>query len=112
MEFFTLENRNGIQLKLTNYGGIVSELLVPDMNGKRNDILLGFDTIEEYQAHNDGFFGALIGRFGNRIANGRFYLEGITYDGLAKNDQANHLHGGSKGFDKVEWNAESIFGAG
>lgn len=112
MEFYTLENKNGLKLKLTNFGGIVSEIHVPDRDGKFADITLGFDTIEEYQDHNDAYFGAIIGRFGNRIGQSRFTLEGQEYAGLFANDGENHLHGGKVGFDKVEWSAEEVSGDG
>ena len=112
MEFYTLENKNGLRLKITNYGGIVSEIHVPDRDGKLADINLGFETIEEYQDHNKAYFGAVIGRFGNRIGSGRFRLDGQVYDGLAINDAPNHLHGGKLGFDKVEWTAKPISGEG
>lgn len=111
MEFFTLENKNGLKLKLTNYGGIVSEIHVPDRDGNFADITLGFETVEEYQDHNDAFFGALIGRFGNRIGKSRFSLDGKEYSLLA-NDGENHLHGGKVGFDKVAWSAEPVSGDG
>lgn len=112
MEFYTLENKNGLKLKLTNFGGIVSEIHVPDRDGKFADIALGFDTIEEYVDHNDAYFGAIIGRYGNRIGASKFVLDGQAVDALFANDGENHLHGGKKGFDKVEWNAEPISGEG
>lgn len=112
MEFFTLENKNGLKLKVTNYGGIVSELHVPDRDGALGDIALGFDSVEEYVENNNAYFGAIIGRFGNRIEKSAFTLDGETFDDLANNDGDNHLHGGLKGFDKVVWDAEQSNGTG
>lgn len=110
METFTLENRNGLKLKLTDFGGIVMELHTPDRDGKLADITLGFDTVAEYVDHNDAYFGAIIGRYGNRIGKSRFTLDEIEYDCLLSNDGENHIHGGGVGFDKVVWNAEEISG--
>ncbi len=112
MKFFTLENKNGLKLKVTNYGATVSEIHVPDRNGQMSDIALGFDTIEEYCDHNDAYFGATIGRYGNRIGACRFSLDGKEYGSLFPNDGANHLHGGEVGFDKVVWGAEQVSGDG
>lgn len=112
MEFFTLENKNGIRLKLTNFGGIVTELHVPDRDGDLADITLGFDTLEEYVDRNSFYFGAVVGRYGNRIAEGRFVLDGVEYNMLCVNNGPNHLHGGKLGFDKVLWVAESVSGHG
>lgn len=103
VDLYTLTNRNGVQAKITNYGGIVVSLMVPDARGKMGDVVLGFDTLNEYIKGNP-YFGALIGRFGNRIANGRFSLNGKTYK-LATNNGPNHLHGGVVGFDKKVWKA-------
>lgn len=101
---YTMKSRSGLEARITNFGGIVVSLLAPDRNGKKADIVLGFDTLKPYvQKH--PYFGALIGRFGNRIGKGRFSLEGRRYD-LATNDGPNHLHGGIKGFDKVVWRSE------
>lgn len=99
---YSLTNRNGMQARITNYGGIVVSLRVPDRKGAFDDIVLGYDSLSEYVSHNNPYFGALIGRYGNRIAKGRFTLNGKTYT-LECNDGANHLHGGFKGFDKVVW---------
>lgn len=101
---YTLTNRNGVEAKITPYGGIVVSLKVPDRNGKLGDIVLGFDNLDSYLKGNDPYLGALIGRYGNRIGNGRFRLNGVEYK-LATNNGPNHLHGGIKGFDKVVWNA-------
>ncbi|MFC1556445.1 aldose epimerase family protein [candidate division KSB1 bacterium] len=104
VDLFTLTNTNGLQAAITSYGGIVVSLSVPDRNGDLDDIVLGYETLDEYIA-NSPYFGALIGRYGNRIAQGRFILDGTEYR-LATNDGDNHLHGGMKGFDKVVWDAE------
>jgi aldose 1-epimerase len=103
-DLFTLTNDHGVVVKLTNYGGIVTSLQTPDRNGQPGDIVLGYDKLEEYVAHNP-FFGCLVGRFGNRIAGAKFTLNGKTY-ALAQNNGQNHLHGGLVGFDKVLWAAE------
>ena len=104
---YTLTNANGVEAKITNYGGIVVSLKVPDRRGRFEDVVLGYDNLHKYVQHNDPFFGALIGRFGNRIANGRFNLNGVNYQ-LATNNDPNHLHGGNRGFDKVVWDATPI----
>lgn len=106
MDIFTLTNKNGLSTKITNYGGIVMSLHVPDKAGHLGDVVLGFDDIEEYLKPHP-YFGALIGRYGNRIANGKFTLEGKDYI-LAQNDGRNSLHGGLKGFDKVIWDAKLL----
>jgi len=106
VELYTLTNANGLEAKITNYGGIVVSLLVPDRDGKPGDVVLGYETLEEY-IENNPYFGTLVGRYGNRIARGKFTLEGIEYT-LAQNDGENHLHGGPKGFDKVVWKADAV----
>ncbi|MCL7429633.1 MULTISPECIES: aldose epimerase family protein [unclassified Streptomyces] len=100
---WSLEN-GGTRLKVLSYGGIVQSLEIPDRRGRRTNVSLGFDTIEEYVASSP-YFGALIGRYGNRIGKGRFTLDGKDYQ-LSVNDGENSLHGGSKGFDKVVWDVE------
>lgn len=105
-ELFTLTNANGVIVKITNFGGIITEIHVPDRHGVFTDINLGFDQIEPY--YKDApYFGALIGRFGNRIAKGQFTLDGTHYQ-LDTNNGANHLHGGLIGFDKVVWDASTF----
>ena len=106
VELYTLTNANGLEAKITNYGGIVVSLLVPDRDGKPGDVVLGYETLGEY-IENNPYFGTLVGRYGNRIARGKFTLEGIEYT-LAQNDGENHLHGGLKGFDKVVWKADAV----
>lgn len=106
MDIYTLTNKNGASAQITNYGGIVVTLNVPDRSGRLDDVVLGFDNLEEYlKVH--PFFGALVGRYGNRIANGKFSLHGVEYT-LAQNDGPNSLHGGLKGFDKVFWDAKPL----
>ncbi len=106
VNLYTLKNANGMTVKITNYGGIVTELMVPDGSGRLGDIVLGFDNLKEYLA-GDPYFGALIGRYGNRIAKGKFTLDGKAYS-LATNNNGNHLHGGIKGYDKVVWSASEV----
>jgi aldose 1-epimerase len=103
ISLFTLRNSGGIEAAITNYGGRVVMLKVPDRNGRSEDIVLGFDTLDGYLGHNP-YFGAVVGRFANRIANGQFQLAGKTYK-LLQNNGANALHGGAQGFDKVAWKA-------
>lgn len=100
---YTLTNKNGVEVKITNYGGIITSWLTPDKNGKPGNIVLGFDSLSGYQAP-PPYFGAIIGRYGNRIGKGTFTIDTNTYT-LAKNNGENHLHGGNKGFDKVVWDA-------
>ena len=106
MIFYTLRNSRGVEARICNYGGIVVSLKVPDKNGKFGDVVLGYDNLDSY-IKNNPFFGALIGRYGNRIAKGKFTLNGKEYT-LAVNNGANSLHGGLKGFDKVVWEGKSI----
>jgi aldose 1-epimerase len=98
---YTLTNTLGFEVSVTNYGGAVTSLKTPDRHGNFGDIVLGFETLDEY-VHNPRYFGALIGRHANRIARGRFTLNGVEYQ-LPCNNGANHLHGGFKGFDKHVW---------
>ncbi|HJT28718.1 MAG TPA: aldose epimerase family protein [Pyrinomonadaceae bacterium] len=104
---YTLRNSHGVEAKITNYGGILVSLKVPDRNRKFDDVVLGFNDLESYLTKNDPYMGALIGRYGNRIAKGRFTLNGVEYK-LAVNNGENHLHGGLKGFDKVVWTGREI----
>jgi len=102
---FTLSNQNGMTVKITNYGGIVTSIVTPDKEGKLADVVLGFDELQPYL---DGhpYFGCIVGRYGNRIALGKFSIDGTEYT-LATNNGPNHLHGGIKGFDKVIWDAKT-----
>ena len=103
---YTLTNVNGVEMKVTNYGGIITSLKVPDKEGNFEDVVLGYNSLEEYLESNP-YFGAIIGRFGNRIAKGTFTLDSQQYE-LVTNDGPNHLHGGNQGFDKVLWSAEAF----
>jgi aldose 1-epimerase len=105
-EIYVLTNDNGMQATITNWGGIVTSLTVPDRNGQFADVVLGFDDLDGYLAGHP-YFGSIIGRYGNRIAAGTFDLDGRTYT-LARNNNGNHLHGGVRGFDKALWSAEPI----
>jgi aldose 1-epimerase len=98
---YTLTNKKGNQVKITNYGGIMTSWTAPDRNGNKANILVGFDSLAPY-LQSPPYFGALIGRYGNRIAKGKFTLDSVTYT-LATNNDQNHLHGGTKGYDKVVW---------
>jgi len=112
VEIYTLRNRNGVEARIMTYGGIIVSLKVPDKNGHLGDVVLGYDNLDAY-VKNSPYFGALIGRYGNRIARGHFTLDGTTYT-LATNNYPNALHGGLKGFDKRVWSAttrESADGA-
>jgi aldose 1-epimerase len=103
IEMVTLTNKNGVELHAITYGATITSLKVPDKNGKLADVVLGFDTPDGYTANPPPpFFGAVVGRYGNRIAKGKFTLNGKTYT-LATNNGVNHLHGGNKGFDKRLW---------
>lgn len=104
VKLYTLQNASGLILKVTNYGAIITELHVPDRHGKLADVVLGFDSLDGYIAGHP-YFGALVGRCANRIAKGRFALDGQTHQ-LALNDGPNHLHGGVKGFGKNAGDAE------
>lgn len=106
VSLYTLKNSKGNVIKITNYGGIVVSLTVPDRDGNKCDIVLGYDNLDGY-IKNSPYFGALIGRYGNRIGNAKFTLDGKTYT-LAANDGKNSLHGGNVGFDKVVWDAKEI----
>jgi aldose 1-epimerase len=113
VEIYTLRNSHGMEARILTYGGIVQSLELPDKNGKFADVVLGFDKLDSYRT-NSPYFGALIGRYGNRIAKGQFTLDGQNYT-LATNNGPNSLHGGLKGFDKVVWTArpvDSFYGPG
>ncbi|PHQ34524.1 aldose epimerase family protein [Rhodopirellula bahusiensis] len=106
IELYTLENKSGAKVQITNFGAIVTSIVVPDRDGEMGDVALGYDSVESYiNAVDKPYFGAIVGRYGNRIANGEFSLDGENYS-LATNNGPNHLHGGVIGFDKVVWDAE------
>ena len=108
VEKYIIENESGLQMSVISYGGIITSLKVPNREGDYEDVVLGFDAISQYE-EGSPYFGALIGRYGNRIAEGKFTLEGEEYV-LETNDGPNHLHGGEVGFDKVIWEVEPIEG--
>ncbi len=106
VDLYLLTNTKGMKAKIISYGGIITELHVPDRAGKFEDVVLGFDELKSYLAGHP-FFGCITGRYANRIAKGKFTLDGKEYT-LATNNGPNHLHGGKKGFDKYVWKAESF----
>lgn len=106
---YTLTNANGMQVGIINYGGIVTKIITPDKNGSMGDVVLGYDSLSGFLQKGNPYFNALIGRYGNRIANGKFTLDGKEYT-LAGNNDGNSLHGGNKGYDKVWWNIEKQAG--
>jgi aldose 1-epimerase len=99
---YTLTNKNGMIVKILNYGGTVTDIITPDKNGKMGDVILGYESLDGYLQTGNPYFGCLVGRYGNRIANAKFTLDGKEYT-LAANNGPNSLHGGLKGFDKVIW---------
>ena len=107
VELYTLISSTGIKVKIMTYGGAIVSIETPDKKGTLEDVTLGFDNLSDYETHRV-FFGALIGRYGNRIAEGKFSLGDNTYE-LATNNAPNHLHGGVKGFDRVVWTAEAVY---
>lgn len=106
VDMYILKNSKGMTVKVITYGGIITEISVPDRNGKFNDVVLGFDDLKGYLKGHP-YFGAIVGRVANRIAKGKFKLGDKEFT-LAKNNGEHHLHGGIKGFDKVIWNAEPL----
>jgi aldose 1-epimerase len=105
-QLYTLTNANGMQAEVTDYGAILVRLFTPDRQGRLSDIVLGYNRLEDY-ANDSAYFGAVVGRFGNRIANGEFSLDGVSFT-LAQNNGTAHLHGGKIGFDRVLWKAEPL----
>lgn len=108
MHLYTISNKHGLEAQLTDFGATLVSLKTPDRNGKLADIVLGYDDVSGYE-HGKNYFGGSIGRYGNRIALGKFTLNGTTYH-LATNNGANHLHGGVRGYNKVAWEAKQISG--
>ncbi len=109
VNIYTLRNANGVEARISQYGGLLVSLKVPDRNGKMGDVVLGYDKLADY-LKSSPYFGAMIGRYGNRIAKGKFTLDGVAYT-LAVNNGPNALHGGLKGFDKVVWEP-TVLGSG
>ena len=107
-DLYTLKNANGMEVKITNYGGTITSWTAPDREGNYENITLGYTTVEDYEKGSP-YFGAIIGRYGNRIAGGKFTIDSTTYQ-LPLNDGPNSLHGGDKGFDKVLWAATAVDG--
>src|SRR5262245_58435334 len=101
VDVFTLANAHGVEVRIITYGAVIVSIKTPDRAGRLDDIVTGFDTLEDYLTRSR-FFGAVAGRYANRIANARFPLDGHTFQ-LAANNGKNHLHGGRRGFDKVVW---------
>lgn len=106
---FTLQNKSGVKALITNYGGRLVSLFVPDKNGESTDVVAGFSSVDGYKNSKEPYFGATIGRFGNRIAKGKFTLDGKAYT-LFINNSPNTLHGGKKGFQDVVWDAKQLDG--
>ncbi|MEP4532950.1 MAG: aldose epimerase family protein [Cyclobacteriaceae bacterium] len=106
VESYTMTNTAGMNIEIITYGGVITSLTAPDKVGNYEDVVLGYDNLEDYLDVSP-FFGAIIGRYGNRIADGKFTLDSVEYT-LATNNGKNHLHGGNKGFDKVVWSAEPV----
>lgn len=112
VRLITLKNENGMTVKVTNYGAIITSIIVPDRNGEMADVALGYNELKSYtNAVDKPYFGAIVGRYGNRIAKGEFTIGGETFT-LATNNGQNHLHGGVIGFDKVIWDAKIVSGEG
>lgn len=107
VDLYVLKNKNGVEAAITNYGGRLVSLLVPDKHKALKDVVLGYDSLKSYQKKGEPFFGALIGRYGNRIGKGRFTLDGRTYQ-LQLNDGVNTLHGGFDGFFGKVWDAKKV----
>jgi aldose 1-epimerase len=107
VQIYTLTNKNGLEARISNYGGIVVSLQAPDRNGAMADVILGFDTLHDYLTSPSPYFGALVGRYGNRIGHARFTLDGVEYK-LAANNGQNSLHGGVHGFNKAIWTPREL----
>jgi len=104
---FFLQNKNGMKVAITNFGGRIVSIMAPDRNGKFGDVILGYDSLNGYLHHKENYFGAIIGRYANRIAKGKFTLDGKTYH-LPINNPPNSLHGGDKGFFERVWDAKQL----
>jgi aldose 1-epimerase len=110
IEVFTIANARGMEVRAIEFGAIIVSLTAPDRNGRTADVVLGYDTLADYVSKNTPYLGGVVGRYANRIAKGRFTLDGQEYK-LATNNAPNHLHGGVKGFDKVAWSGEPVTGS-
>lgn len=106
VDLYLLENASGMQVTITNYGGRIVHIIVPDKDGNPTDVNLGYDSLDEYLKTSQIYFGAIIGRYGNRIANGKFTIDGMEYS-LVQNNGPNNLHGGNVGFNNIVWKVES-----
>lgn len=106
-ELYTLRNARGMQVSITNYGARIVQILVPDRHGNKVDVVLGFDDLQKYKDANSAYYGAIVGRYANRIANGTFTLHGKKYE-LNKNNAGLTLHGGANGFNKQVWHVKTI----
>ena len=107
VNLYFLRNKKNMEVAVTNYGGRLVSLLVPNREGKFTDVVVGYDNISDFASQNDGYYGAIIGRYGNRIANGTFNMDGKVYQ-LSKNNRMNTIHGGANGFHKKVWQAKKI----
>jgi len=103
---YILKNKNGMEVRISNYGATIVSIMVPDKQGKFEDVVLGYDNIKGYE-NGTAFFGCVVGRYANRIANGKFKIDGKEYS-LAQNNGPNSLHGGKKGFNRYVWDATEI----
>ena len=106
-KLFVLKNKNGLEATITNFGLRLVSLMIPDKNGVFKDVVLGFSSLEKYKNNKAKYFGAIIGRYANRIENGTFSIHDTTYN-LEKNNGKNHIHGGAVGFNNVVWNARQV----
>ncbi|HEY6954060.1 MAG TPA: galactose-1-epimerase, partial [Flavisolibacter sp.] len=107
VNLYFLRNKNGLETAITNYGARIVTLIVPDKSGQATDVVVGFDSLQGYLDSTETYHGAIVGRYANRIAKGRFNLDGRTYQ-LAINMPPSHLHGGPKGFNNQVWNVDEV----
>src|ERR1700744_555100 len=107
VHLFILKNKHGMEAAITNYGGRVVSILVPDKTGKMTDVVLGFDSVSGFEKSTERYYGATIGRYGNRIAKGKFKIDGKEYQS-STNNAPNMLHGGKNGFQEMVWDARLV----